>query len=266
MKKIILVLIILVGMFFWIKNNWKNNDIKLGIVTPKGLSLLSISPNREMINLLNLRSDIKVWIPQGMGWYQSDKIKKIRESEKNDDLIKGIFYYNFGFIPDKIAYFDDVNDWKSFSSIKYLGIVDWMRYKLFEGDWLFKEENINGDLKNETEKFDEILPRDFADSKLLNEEIKVSVYNASNEDGLGSFVAERLNWMGFNVVEVENSSQRDDCILMSKDSKNQFVNSYIEVLSKQFKCSQTSNNSLLDGEVLLYLGQNYASMLKYNSY
>lgn len=266
MKRIILILIILIGLFLFFKRNWKNEDVKVGILTPKGISILSISPGREMVNILNLKSNVMVWVPGGMGWYQSDKIKKICENEKDEKLTKDIFYYNFGFFPDKVAVFENADEWRSLSSIKYLGAVNWLRYKIFEGEWLFKEENINSDLKNNLEKFEEILPRDFADSKLLNGEIKMSVYNASNEDGLGSFVADRLNWMGFNVVEVENSSQRNDCILMSKDTKNQLTKSYVELLSSLFNCSQTSNNSLLDGEVILYLGQNYASMLKYNNY
>jgi hypothetical protein len=210
--------------------------------------------------------EVKLWIPGGMGWYSSNKIEKITEMEKAPDLVNNIFYYNFGFIPDKVAYFNSIDEWRNWESIKYWGVVEWLRYKFFEEEWLYKSEDITSDLASENDKLDEILPRDFADSDLLSAELKISVSNASGKNVLGSFVADRLSWMGLEVMEVNSADLTANCEIMVKNSPDKITSKYAEILAKIFKCSQISNNSLLDKEILLYLGQNYASMIKYDSY
>jgi len=145
-------------------------------------------------------------------------------------------------------------------------MLEWLRYKFFEEEWLFKSEDIGQDLVASNDKLEEILPRDFADSELSTGELKISVFNASGQNALGAFMADRLNWMGFEVMEVNNAEVIDNCEIMVKNSANKLTIKYAELLSKLFKCSQISNNSLLDKEILLYLGQNYASMIKYDSY
>ena len=267
MKKVLLILLFTGAAFFLIKKEWSNSDYKLGIVTPTQIAILSISPGREMINTLVLSPEAKIWIPGGMGWYQSSKVKKIVEEEKKDsDLINKIFYYNFGFVPDRVAYFNDVDEWRDWTSVKYWGVVGWLRYIFFEEEWLYKNEKISNDLTVEGDRLGEILPRDFADSQLVAGEVKVSIYNASGKNALGSFAADRLDWMGFNVVEVDNAGLMDNCEVMMKNSSEKLTNKYAEILAKMFNCSQVSNNALLDKEIVLYLGQNYASMIKYDSY
>ncbi|MFA6007450.1 MAG: LytR C-terminal domain-containing protein [Candidatus Shapirobacteria bacterium] len=266
MKKILLILIFAVAAFFWIKKEWRTSDYKLGIITPTQVAILSVSPSREMVNVLILEPMVKVWIPGGMGWYQSDKINKIAETEKKPELIDNIFYYNFGFVPDKVVYLKDVNEWRNWNSVKYWGTVEWLRYKFFEEEWLFKSEDISQDLIAGNDKLKEILPRDFADSELSTGELRISVFNASGQNALGSFMADRLNWMGFEVMEVNSAELINNCEVMVKNSADKLTIKYAEWLSKMFKCSQISNNSLLNKEILLYLGQNYASMIKYDSY
>jgi len=263
----LLILLVVVVVLVLVKKQWREGDFKLGIITPNEIGLVSISPKREMVNLLTVNSETQIWIPNGMGWYPSNKVLNIGKMEKDDkELVGKIFFYNFGFLPDKIAVFDSVDEWRSWSLIKYLGVVEWARYVLLEEEWLYKTEYINRDLIFEKEKMEEILPRDFADNLLQSEEIKVSIYNASTENGLGSFMAERLNWMGFNVVEVENAAIKDTCEVIVNSESERIVVKYADLLAKLYGCSQITNNSLLNREILLYLGQNYASMIKYNSY
>lgn len=265
-KKIIISLVVVLVGFLFLKKGWRNSDFKMGIITPDRVALLSISPPRGMINLLTVYPEVDLWLPEGMGWYPSNKIKKIFDNEKNTDLMKKMFYYNFGFMPEKIAFFNDVDEWRGWGLAKYLGVVDWIRYMVSQDNWLYKTEIVNRSLEIEKEKLDEILPRDFADSELTGGEVRISVVNATEENGLGSFVADRLNWMGFNVVSVESEAKKADCEIMVKTTVNALTKKYTDLLAQMYKCSQISNASLLPDEAVLYLGQNYASMIKYSNY
>ena len=96
----------------FIEKSWQNNDL-LGIITPNQIALLSISPERGMINQVSVDSEVEVWLPGGMGWYPSNKILKIYEADKNTGINKTDFYYNFGFMPENIVVLDEVGDWRS---------------------------------------------------------------------------------------------------------------------------------------------------------
>lgn len=266
MKKIFLFLAVVLILVLVLRKGWRKSDFKLGIITSDRIALLSISPSRGMINLLTVNSEVEVWLPNGMGWYPSSKIKKIYDDNKNTDLMKEMFYYNFGFTPEKIAMFSEVNDWRDWDLVKYLGVVDWFRYLVEQDNWLYKTETISRSLLLEKESLDEILPRDFADSELQRGEIKITVANATEENGLGSFVADRLNWMGFNVVSVESETKKDSCEIMVKTATNELTKKYTDLIAEMYKCSLVSNVSLLPDEAILYLGQNYASMIKYSNY
>jgi len=262
-----LFLFFLIGLFGGlVRWKWRDDDFRIGIVTPNDVALLSISPGRGMINLLTVDSEVELWLPGGMGWYQANRIKKIFEKDKNMELIFKTLYYNFGFIPEKIVYLEKVSDWRNWSLIKYLGPFDWVRYKIFQENWLYKSEVISRSLSMEKENLDEILPRDFSDNELLSGEVKISVVNASGENGLGSFVADRLNWMGFSVVGVETETDRKECQIMSTTTPSEITKKNVDNLAKMFGCSQTSNVAMLPDEAIIYLGQNYAQMLKYSTY
>jgi len=266
MKRIIVLILFLIIGVWVLFRAWRRDDFKIGIITSDNVALLSISPSRGMINLMTVAPEVELWFPEGMGWYPSSKIKKIYETEKNIDLIKKMFYYNFGFFPEKIAFFTDVNEWRGWELVKYLGVIDWLRYLIEQDSWLYKTEVLNRSMEMEKEVLDEVLPRDFADSELQSGEIKISITNATQENGLGSFVADRLNWMGFNVVAVESEGNKENCEIMVKTALDELTKKYTEMLAKIYKCSQISNAALLPNEVVMYLGQNYASMIKYNSY
>jgi len=266
MKKILVALVIILLVVLIVKKEWRNNDFRMGIITSDRVALLSISSGRGMINLLTVNPEVELWLPGGMGWYPSSKIKKIYENEKNMELIKKMFYYNFGFEPEKIAFLTEISEWRDWELVKYLGVVDWLRYLLEQENWLYKTENISRSLDLEKETLDESLPRDFADSELQSGEIKITVVNATNENGLGAFVADRLNWMGFNVVAVESEASKPDCEIMAKTTGNNLTKKYTDILAKMYKCSLISNTTLLPDELVLYLGENYASMIKYSSY
>lgn len=266
MKRIVVLMLLILGVFLVLRGGWQKNDFKVGIISPKEVVILSISPGRGMINLLEVDGEVELWIPGGMGWYQAKTVKKILDQEKNDDLAEGIFFYNFGFNPDKIFYLDDIEGWRGWKMAKHWGITEWLNYKLNENDWLYKVEKVTQSLRVEKDMLDEVLPRDFSDNSLQSSEIKMTVFNLTDKNGLGSFSADRLNWMGFNVVGVENGSESQGCEIMAKGSKELLSTKFANLLANIYKCSQISNPALLDDEMVLYLGQNYASMIKYDSY
>lgn len=265
MKKIfgVVILLLIVGIF--IRRGWRKNDFRMGIVGPEEVAMLSISPERGMVNLVKVDSEVLLWLPGGRGWYPSNKMKKIAKNDK-ENLMDRMFYYNFGFRPEKIAYVENIEEWRNWTLIKYIGIVDWLRFKFQEENWLYKEESIKRSLLADKELLDEVLPRDLADSELLRGELKMTVINASGENGLGSFSADRLNWMGFNVVGVESETAKENCELVVSTLANELTKKYADILDDIYECSRISNNTILSNELLLYLGQNYASMIKYDSY
>ena len=266
MKKIIIFIVFAIVAGYLLKRSWQNNDFKLGIITPQKVALLSISPERGMINLLSVDGEVELWLPGGMGWYQSNKMHRIFESDKDIRLIKQTFYYNFGFMPENIVILNEVSDWRSWDLVKHLGPLNWIRYLVEQGSWLYKTDTLTRSMEMEKEKLDELLPRDFAESELLRQELKMTVINDSGENGLGSFVADRLNWMGFSVMEVRSEQAKKECEIMLRVGGEGVIKKYTEILAKEFSCSLISSGTLLENEIVLYLGQNYASMIKYNSY
>jgi hypothetical protein len=266
MKKLLSILGVILIAGIILVRGWRKNDFRMGIITWDRVAILSISPGRGMINLLTVSPEVEVWLPGGMGWYPSNKIKKIFDNERDTELMKKMFYYNFGFMPEKIAFFADVGDWRGMDLIKYLGVVDWVRYLVEQEKWLYKTEVVSRSLSLEKETLDEILPRDFADNELQAEEIKITVVNSTEENGLGAFVADRLNWMGFNVVAVEGGENKTDGEIIINTLDKSLISKYTNLLAEIYSCSQKSNETLLKNEAVLYLGQNYVSMIKYNSY
>ena len=138
------------------------------------------------------------------------------------------------------------------------------RFWLEQSNWLLKTELINTNLLVKKEELDDILSRDFARADLLEKNLRVTVKNSSGENALGAFVADRLNWLGYNVVAVENDTIKDGCEVVSQG--NDLTQNHADSLAKMFGCSQESNQTLLPEELMLNPGKNYASMIKYNSY
>jgi LytR cell envelope-related transcriptional attenuator len=274
-KKIKLFLVILGILFFgliifWflirVKNKNQSLDYKLGIIASDGIALVSISNERKMINELKLGEEVDVWIPNGMSWYSNNKIKNILKQEKKLDLAKSMFWYNFGFFPDKILVLDSVDKWRKDSLlISNLGFLDWLKYKKNYGKMLLKQEKIAENLGENELFLSEILVRDFSESKINNEELRISIFNNTDEDGLASFIAKRLEWSGFSVVSTDNNSEEVDKCLMVYGNKTDLNYGWI-VINKIFDCDTKKDETLSDNELELYFGDKFSSMIEYPSY
>jgi len=254
---IILLLFLAVLMsisFFKKENNNKNLDYKLGIIATDGIALVSISNERKMINVLNI------------GEESSNQFKNILGKEKDIEIIKQIFWYNFGFFPDKILTLNLTNEWKDNDVlINNLGFLNWFKYKKDYGKMLLKQEKINGLLKENELVLDEILVRDFSESKLNNEELRLSIFNNTNESGLASFMTKRLEWSGFSVVSTDNDIQKiDNCLIIYGQKVDQ--NYGWKIINKIFDCDKKFDENLNENEMEIYFGDKLASMIKYSNY
>lgn len=253
---VLIVVLILIGFLFGKKK--RGVDFKIGIVADDGVALVSISSERKMMNILKLDSESKLWISEGLGWYRNISIKKILKEEKKTDLIDEVFFYNFGFSPDKIVFLNQSDDWKK----KF-----WLRYRLNYNKVLMKEEIIRGSIRDQANLFDEIMIRDFSESSLFEEELLISVFNTSEINGLAFFIARRLEWLGFSVMTTENLMNQEIglCLINYGDGVDESLGWGIidEIFNK---CDKNYDYNLNFGEIELYFGEEFSSMIKYPSY
>lgn len=273
-KKINLVLIILSSLFILVLVvkgifggvNKTNNglDFKFGVINKNGLELVSISNERKMINSLIVNGNVKVWSANEGKWIES---RDLWNMSKNDDkVLKNIFWYNFGFNADKILVFEQKEQWKNdFNLIKIIGVKNWIKYRIDSDQMLFKKENLDKSLKEEESFLDEVMSRDFADSKLVNEETRLSIFNTTSEEGLANFISKRLEWSGFLVIGSSTSEEKvDKCLILYGDEVETSFG--WQVINKVFDCEKKYDGGLNKGEMELYFGDNFAAMIKYSEY
>jgi hypothetical protein len=221
------------------------SDFRIVSITDEGLKLISISPERKMINYLNVSGESMIWIPEGLGWYEAKNIKKILTTEKKEKLIKSMLFYNYGFWPDKVIWGNFQINWKT------LGIVGWVNYFLNEGKMIEKEEELNGSFESNQVIIDEIATRDFADSTLLSSNVKLNLFNTSNMSGAANFISQRLEWAGFSVMGISNSEKKvDTCLMIGRNNALQSI----------LGCEVENGD---DNDIEVYFGDKYLEMIKY---
>lgn len=235
----------------------KGDDYKIGVFADDGVALVSISKKRHMINVLKISPEAKIWIPGGMGWYRSGVVKKFLVQENRKDLYQDVLFYNFGFVADKIVSLKKVDVWRN----KF-----WLKVKL--GNLINKDEMMEKDTDLESDWLNEIMVRDFSESRVFDEDLKVSVINISEENGLAAFMTDNLERLGFSVISVstgENDSF-DRCTILYSDGieKTYSWNLLKSLFSKS--CDLIKEGSLNSGEVEFYFDDKFAEMIKYPSY
>jgi hypothetical protein len=260
--KIIFGLLLLCFLLFFlviagVKNkDKKGDDYRIGIFADDGIAMVSISKSRNMINFLKLNPESKVWIPKGMGWYRSEVVKKILSQENKKDLYKDILFYNFGFAADKIVTLKKVDAWRN----KF-----WWRIKV--GNLINKSEELNGDSDTKSDWLNEVMLRDFSESKVFEEDLKVSVINISEGNGLAGFITNNLERLGFSVVSVSTGDKKEGngCTILYGEEVEK---SYSWVLLKDIfvDCEKVSDLSLNSDEIEFFFGDGFTSMINYSSY
>ncbi|MDD4937733.1 MAG: hypothetical protein PHX34_01820 [Candidatus Shapirobacteria bacterium] len=252
-----LLLVLLVVILKVKKTATGEGDFKLAILATDGVALVSISPERKMINTLKLKDDAKLWIPGGLGWYRNVVIRGLLKQEKKMDEADDLFFYNFGFRADKILVLNKIDDWKN----KY-----WFRYRLNSPKMLLKEEIISGDINKEENLLDEVMVRDFSETNLVKEDLKLSIFNLTNINGLANFMARRFEWLGFSVVSTESliGMEVDSCLIKYGSEVDKSLG--WKTINKIVNCKQEYDENLNKGEIEFYFSDNFSSMIKYPSY
>ncbi len=259
-------LVLMVGLgFWWWLGRSSGGDYKMGVIWDGGIGVVSISLGRRMVNSLEVSGQTQVWVPGGLGWYGADKIKRLLDQEDKRGKAVDIIYYNLGFLPDKVLFLDDFSWDEGVRLMVDMGFFDWLEFRYFREQMIFKEEVIDGDLTQLGWYLDEIMVRDFADSLILNEDLRLTVFNTTGHEGLANFLASRISWAGFSVAGVGGSEEE---VSVCKLTYGQGVVGSLgwEVLSSVFDCERQADGALADFEVEIYLGEGFSQMINYGSY
>ena len=245
---------------------WNDNDFRVATINDSGMVIRSVSWQRGMISELRVEDEVPVWVPEGMGWYRSDKIRRLLTQEKKEALMPKLVFYNFGVVPEVVIMGDDDNWLFSPETIKRWGWANYLRFWLTKSKMMTKTEEITAGLYSDKEKLDEIIQRDMADSKLLKEDLKLSVYNSSQNSGLAGFLGRVLELSGFTVIGVDNySGEVSNCRILYGDKVEGTYGDGI--LRKLFKeCEYEKDVNVNENEVELYFGDKFSQMLNYPSY
>lgn len=269
--KLFFLIIIFIGLFLLVANSLKHgwwngsSDYRLAVFGQDKILLVSISPNRALINELLIEGEVKVWIPKGLGWYRADKIGKILTQEDKWKLATLVSFYNFGFWPDQIISIKKVDEWDSLQGlIKSSGLVKGVRLKSMIDSFLIKYDLIRKDfpLSSESEK---LLSRDYADTELLSKDTRITITNASDQNGAADWLSKRLTWAGFTVMETLTADEGKGCIIRVSP-KNETVLHQDKLLKYLMECIIESNESVLPNQIELIIGDEWVKMLQYNNY
>jgi len=253
----VLVVVVLLFLFFLKKNTTSGSDFKIGILADDGVAMVSISSQRKMINVLTIDSEARVWIPGGLGWYRNVAVKKILQQEKKIGLMRDILFYNFGFVPDKIVVLKKVADWRN---------DFWWQFMVNGNQMLINEEVLKNDVDQSDDFLDEIMVRDFSETKVVSEDLKLSVINLTNQDGLATFMTKRLERLGLEVVSMsnDNGGEIKKCQILYGPKVTETFS--WGVISKLINCPKNQDLTLNENEVELYFDDNFSTMIKYPSY
>jgi hypothetical protein len=246
----------LIWFIFFNKRDVKGSDFKIGILAEDGVSLVSISKERKMINVLKIDPEAKLWIPSGLGWYRNVVIKKVLQQEKKTNLLSDIIFYNFGYKPDKLLYLKTIDDWKN---------IYWWKL-VYYNNYLIKDEWVRNDIDLSDDFLDEVMVRDYAQTKVIDEDLKLSIINTSNVNGLANFMTKRFERLGFSVISVGNDfdEKRNGCeVFYGRDTANSYS---LSLIKKIINCDPKENNNLNGNEVEIYFDDKFSSMIEYPSY
>ncbi|HOR02171.1 MAG TPA: hypothetical protein PKZ92_02835 [Candidatus Woesebacteria bacterium] len=260
-KKIYLGVAILVGLGLVVMLAWsrtreeKGRDLRLGVIADDGIGVVTISKDRQMISQMKIKGDTQAWIPGGLGWYRAEAVKKILLQEKKTGWGRNIFIYGLGFYPDKVVWVDKIEDWKS----RY-----WWQM-LRNNNLLNKNEDLVGNIDENEIYLDQVMLRDFAETKVVEAEVKLSVINTSLANGLAGFITKRLERLGFSVVSVstEEGGENECKILYGEKVAGSYP---LKVLTEIFDCQVSKGDSLNENEIEIYLTDSFSTMIDYPSY
>jgi len=132
---------------------------------------------------------------------------------------------------------------------------------------MIKRETIDTNLVKSADFLNEVIQRDFADSRVLAEDLRLTIYNVGQSQGLANFMSRVLEWSGFEVVGVDNyaGEMAGNCLVSYGQAA---ISTYgFKIIQKEFVDCQFQEDQEIDGTAVeLYFGDSYSQMLNYPSY
>ena len=130
---------------------------------------------------------------------------------------------------------------------------------------IFKDETAEKEISRREWLLSEMMVRDFADNRLLNQDLRISLFNTTDNEGMAEFLGNRLSWAGFSVMATENSEEEcAKCRLVIGNRVDEST-AWTSLL-KVFDCEVKKDETLADNEVEIYVGQEWAQMINYSGY
>ena len=266
-------LVIIIGflMFGGVIGNqdvFLKKDFRILVVAEDGIGLVSVSDSRGMTNVLKVKGDVMVWVPGGYSWYRADKIKQLLTIEKIKDKAVIIGFFNFGFLTKKVIFCDSIENWEDWQNLgKSIGYVPGTYLKMRMSNLFFDEYEVGGQTDADS-WMGQVLTREFSSSTLIEEDIKVSIFNGSSINQLATFLADRLNWAGMRVITIADYGEDTECRLnygagMEKSQTWQYL---LDIFDKNSGCEFVMDENVLESEVEIVLDEEWAQMINYDSY
>jgi hypothetical protein len=189
--------------------------------------------------------------------------------EKKRDLSRELIFYNLGNVVDRVVWVDEIDDWSKPEKWGWeLGWINWFKYKSMEASMLVKTESIEEELLKKPD-LGETLLRDMADSRIVEEGYRVTIYNASTKLGMAAWLGERLEWWGLTVEGWESWDKpiEGNCILKyrGREGKAKEPLSVIQ-LKSLLNCRVETDSQIDQTKMEIYVGEGWGEVLKYPSY
>ncbi len=271
--KKVLIWSVILGLFVFggIIGNWDvflKQDFRILVIADDGVGLVTVSDSRGMTNILKVNGDVMLWVPEGYSWYRSDKIKQLLNIERIKNRAPLIGFFNFGFLTNKVVFCESVSNWEDWQNLgKSIGYVPGTYLKIRMNNLFFDEYEL-GEQIDTGGWIGQILTREFSSSALIEEDVKVSVFNGSGINQLATFVADRLNWAGMKVMTIADYDESAGCRLNYGVGveKSQTWKYLVEIFGKDNGCQLQMDENVLESEVEIVLDEKWAQMVNYDSY
>ncbi len=236
---------------------------------------------------ISIPSDTYVQVPFGFGYYRIGAVSKLGDLQKRPELLAKTIENLLGVPINYWVALDDSNTIQLFTSFRFifyppptnLGVIDrallWWRMMrtpaeklvlmdLMDTNGLVRRELVDGTTVYEPDfgSIDRFLEHVFEQSQLRDEQLNITVRNASTTAGVGQLVARLLTRSGIKVVTVGNSDEQEPCTL--KGSENLASTQTVRFITSTFPCVFVAASDVVE-DLELVVGSVYAKHITSNN-
>lgn len=200
------VLLCIVGVLGFVRIQNVTGDYKIVTWGEEEIELITVSPERGLDIRVELPSSLRVWIPDGYGWYSLPSGQKLIAKEAKAKLYAKTIFLNFGFLPDKV-----ITPTMSMKE-KVATYTDWhWWYWKIKGKRLaVRRIMLDGGITTIDNKLDASYWGNAINNiwtTNLGELPTIAILNASREDGWAEYISHRFEWSGWWVTKLGNADE-----------------------------------------------------------